>query len=241
MKALIIDDEPNGRDILETLIVKFIPSITEIKTADDVEIGVQQILSFQPDILFLDVEMPGGTGFNVLDDNRISDSTFHVIFTTAYENYAVKAIKYAALHYLLKPIDIEELKEAISRVAVAESLSAKTLTEKLHENKFSDRLRLVSKQGFDLIPCSEVIYCKSDSNYTRFVLVDGRKMLVSKTMGTYQEQLENNGFLRIHKSHIVNLSMITKYIHGKVGQVQLNNGESLYVSKDLKSKLLNLL
>ncbi|MEM7038789.1 MAG: LytTR family DNA-binding domain-containing protein [Bacteroidota bacterium] len=242
LTAIIIDDEQNGREILSTLLRQHVPNLTVLDALPSAAEGAKAIRKHDPDIVFLDVEMPTGSGFTLFETESIRDRQFHVIFTTAYEQYAIKAIKYAALDYLLKPIDLDELQQAVEKVRAKspdESESAANLLQKLQSAiQQEGRLKLVSREGFEMVSIQRILYCKSEANYTRFYLEDGSNRLVSKTMKLYQAQLEAHNFLRIHKSHMVNLSKIVRYLQGKGGQVILENGATLDVSKDKKSKLI---
>lgn len=244
MKAIIIDDELNGREILSTLIGKYIPDIQEVHLAKNAAEGIEKITQEEPDIVFLDIEMPNGSGFDMLESGRLINKHFHLIFTTAYEEYGWKAFRYKALDYLLKPINLDDLKRAIERCKEnqLEKTDYQQLASQLKKAfQLKSKFTLTSREGFEVINVSDIIYCKSEANYTRFFLLDGSKRFISKTMKTYQSILEENGFLRIHKSYIINLNLVTNYVHGKPAYVKMSNGDYLEISKTKKALLLDVL
>lgn len=244
MKAVIIDDEQNGREILRTLLTKYVPEVTTTAEANNAKTGLRQILQTKPDIVFLDIEMPNGSGFDLLEAPALVDREFHLVFTTAYEEYALKAFRYQALDYLLKPIDIKQLRLAVQRCQVSPLPSrdyselAKVLRQKFQRHP---KVTLATREGFEILSVSDIIYCKSEINYTRFFLIDGSKRLVSKTMKTYQSLLEGNGFYRIHKSYIVNLNEVTNFVQGKPAYLKMSNGDYLEISRNKKAELIQIL
>lgn len=217
LKALIVDDEEKARDILLFHLENSVPEITRIEMASNVPEALQQIRRFQPDILFLDIVMPQRDGFDLLD--ALDDWNFDVIFTTAHDQFAIKAIRFSALDYLLKPIDPDELREAVLRHL--EKKGEYPRRKDLYRN-FVDNLRVPKEHEFKLaIPTTdgtyffripEIIRCQADRNYTVFHLTDQRRFVSSKTLGEYEEILGNQGFIRVHKSHLVNLEFIDNYL-----------------------------
>lgn len=217
LKALIVDDEKKARDILLFHLENFIPEITQIETAASVSEALDRIKSFQPHLLFLDIVMPQQDGFDLLD--ALDDWNFDVIFTTAHDQFAIKAIRFSALDYLLKPIDPDELRDAVNR-----HLENRKNPPKQHElyRNFVDNLRAPREGEFKLaIPTSEgtyffrtldIIRCQADSNYTIFHLTGQRRFVSSKTLGEYESVLQMHGFLRVHKSHLVNLEFIDNFL-----------------------------
>lgn len=242
-KVVIIDDEQSGREVLSQLLASN-KDISIVGFGESAESGIAAIVEHKPDIVFLDIEMPNGTGFNVLDNDAVRDINFRVIFTTAFEKYALKAIKYAALDYILKPIDKNELNAALQKVIV-EKQTAGGNNEWIEDLKTafnkSSRLKLISKDGFDMVDVNSIVYIKADANYTMFYFDDGTSKLISKTMKIFQLYLEQHGFLRIHRSHIINTSKMSKYQHGKGGQVVMTNKAVLDVGPDYKKTLMDAL
>lgn len=245
MKALIADDEFNGRELLRELLLKIEPRITDIALADDVGTAVDGINENEPDIVFLDIQMTSGTGFDVLE--AVNSRNFEVIFVTAYENYAIEAFKFAAIDYLVKPINVENLRAAVLRAidnrrmkASEERLSA-LLDNIKPGRKESSKIALPTLKGFEMHDVQNISHCRSEGNYTRFHMSDGASVLVSRTMKDFEAILERNGFLRIHRSSIVNLEHVKQYIKGKGGEVIMKSGEVLDVSRNKRDELLEAL
>ncbi|MCB0524939.1 MAG: response regulator transcription factor [Lewinellaceae bacterium] len=217
LKALLVDDEEKAREILQFHLQNFIPEITAVEMASSVPEALQAIKSFKPDLLFLDIVMPQQDGFDLLD--ALDEWDFDIIFTTAHDQFAIKAIRFSALDYLLKPIDPDELKAAVDRHLLNRKEESKK--QELYRN-FVDNLRAPLETEFKLaIPTADgtyffktpdIIRCQADSNYTVFHLSGKRKFVSSKTLGEYEAILQTQGFLRVHKSHLVNLSFIDNFL-----------------------------
>ena len=239
IKAIIVDDEQNGREILDILIKKYCKDVFVCAIVATIKEAIYAIKKHNPELIFLDIELEGGTGFDVLSHSEIKEKQFNVIFTTAYEQYAIEAIKNNAIDYLLKPIDVEELKKSILKVSNSDKFNYKNFTEDLKRSFMrSNKLKLVSRTGFQLVNIQSIIYCKSEVNYTRFYFENGKSILTSKTLKTYQKHLENNDFLRIHRSHIINLNKVQEFLQSKVGQVVMSNKHRLDVSPTIKPILI---
>lgn len=244
--TLIIDDESNGRDILTALLEKFCPSLEILGTADNAESGRTMIAALKPQLVFLDINMPGQTGFDLLQ--QIESIDFEVIFVTAHDNYALKAFKFSAIDYILKPIDLDDLKAAVKKAEEKLSLNDKP-KERYNEffnniknirNPF-DKLGLATRDGLIFIKISEIIRCESDVNYTWFYLEKGEKILASKTLKEFEEMLDEYNFYRIHKSHLVNLSHLKRYIKGEGGSVIMSDNSEVEVSRRNKEGLMKRL
>jgi two-component system, LytTR family, response regulator len=209
------------------------------------EAGIMSILNLKPDLVFLDIEMPTATGFDVIEATKEND--YEIIFTTAYEHYAIKALKANAVDYLLKPIDVEELINAVNTAKIK-------ITDK-QKNDYGQQLELLLKkmaftakkvaiptgEGIMLVATDDIVQMESDSNYTNVFLKDGRKILISKTLKCMEEQLKNQHFLRVHSAHLININEIERYIRGDGGQLILKNNLSIPVSRAHKQELLNML
>ncbi len=244
IKALIIDDERRARNILKLLIERHIPAITEIQLAENATEGLRKIRSFKPHLLFLDIEMPLMDGFDLLSELETRD--FDLIFTTAYDQYAIQAIKFSALDYLLKPIEVEELKAAVHRFqeniekAVEKNQLYQNLLQSLNPTeKVKPKLAISTQNGAVFLFLDDIIRCESQSNYTMFYLNNGKKLLASRTLKEYDSILSEYQFLRVHKSHLVNLNFVERYsndgilhLKGK-GQVMVSRRKKILV----KSKL----
>jgi len=244
IKALIVEDEKNSQELLKELVEQYCDSVSIVGIAGSVAEALEAIKTHRPDLVFLDIELPDGDGFQVLE--KCEDIDFDVIFTTASNQYAMRAFKFSATDYLLKPVDIEELQEAVKRVVEKrkkqEESSAdqiKALLENIRShNKPFKRIVLPTSNGFTVVDPSEIIRCESDRNYTFIFLVDGRKILVSRTIKEYDEMLRDYNFFRIHQSHLINLNFLKNYTRGRGGYVELKDGTTLDVSARRKSEFL---
>ena len=239
IEAIIIDDELHAREFLESQISRLCKDVKIKGKASSAEEGIQLIESINPDIVFLDIEMPGKSGFDLL--YNLKNTNFKVIFTTGYDQYAIKAIRFSAFDYLLKPIDSDELIACINRVRTSHGINTdqiKTLSENIEVD--SEKLRLVipNRSSFDIIELMNIIYLKGEGNYTKFVLSNQKTILASKTMKEYEEFLPEKNFVRIHKSTIVNMNFVKKYTRGDGGQVYLTTNEIFNVSRSRKADFL---
>lgn len=242
MKSIIIDDEPNSRDVLKNMLNDFFPEVQVLKLVDNATEGIKAIKLYKPDVVFLDVEMPGGNGFKVLE--AFPEPAFKVIFTTAYSEYALKALKLSALEYLLKPINVEELQTAVEKAKIRQSevqnKKLRLLEGYLGPNGGQYRqIALPVSDGYDLIELNDIIRCESDRNYTRFYLTGKESILVARTLGEYEELLHDAGFCRVHNSNLINLRHVKKYIRGKKGQVLMTDGTYVDVASRRKDDFLN--
>ena len=216
IKAILIEDEKKSRDVLAHLLQKNCPDISIIGIAENVKAGIEIVHNLKPELIFLDVMMPDGSGFDVLE--KISDLKFDVIFTTASEKFAVKAIKFSALDYLLKPIDAEELKAAVKKVLDRKHIiSPKENLHSLLENiKKSDeqysKITLPTGSAYEVVLVKDIIRCEANDNYTNVYLADGKKFLVSGTLKHYEELLPEKDFVRVHHSHLINRTHMLRFL-----------------------------
>lgn len=243
MTAIIVDDEKHCREVLEHLLLKHCRDITLLASCADGNEALKVLEVRSPDILFLDIEMPGMNGFELLE--KFPDAGFEIIFTTAYNEYAIKAIKHSALDYLLKPIDKEELKIAVQRAIEQKSVKPadriNDLLDKLNVKRPSKRFAASTMEGLIMVNADDILYCESDSAYCKLVFTDGKSLLLSKTLKDVEESLHQDEFCRIHSSYLVNLNYVKKYIKGEGGEVVMNNGVNLPVSRTRKQDFLRLL
>jgi two-component system LytT family response regulator len=216
IKALIIDDEPSAVKTLTLLLSHYVPEINELKSTNDPHDGLRLLKSYQPDLLFLDIQMPLMTGFGLL--KQLPEINFNIIFTTAHDQYAIEAIRFSALDYLMKPIDGEELQQAIKRYStkLSQAVNNKPLYNNfLHNIHAADsrgfKLALPTTQGTFFYNPQEIIRLEGESNYTKFFFTGNKTLLTSKTLKEYEEILLNHGFIRIHKSHIINKAHVVNY------------------------------
>ena len=243
-KAVIIDDEAKGRLALKEKLKQYCPGVEVVAEASNGKEGIAAIEMHHPQIIFLDIEMPVMNGFEML--NNISDKNFHIIFTTAYDQYAIKAIKYAAFDYLLKPIDIEELKTAVLKLDTKETLQTGKQIELLQQNmqqpkKNLHKLAIPTLEGLFFYDINDVVHLEANSNYTHIHFLNKTKILASKTLKEFEELLPGDIFFRPHHSHLINLNYIKRYIKGDGGQIELQNGTYVDVSRRKKDEFLKVI
>ncbi len=232
MRTILIDDEKKSLNVLKNIIEEYCKDVDIIAIADNVENGITLIKKHKPDLIFLDIEMKTASGFDLLE--RLGNFEFEVIFTTAYEQYAIKAIRYNALDYLLKPIDVSELRTAIDKVS--HKLSRKSGNETGISNH--TKITISTSEGVYFVEFKNIIRCEADGAYTNIFLLDKRKITVSKNIKEYEMLLQNNHFVRIHNSHIINLYEVDKYLKSDGGQVVLKDGNILPLSINKKEEFL---
>lgn len=243
LTAIIIDDEARAGDALRLALEKFVPEVTEIVVCLDSRQAAAAIAQHKPQLVFLDIKMPYLSGFDVLE--QIPHQHFKVIFTTAFNEFAIKAIRFSAFDYLLKPIDVEDLAATVARFltmqkdGVPNSALLNNMLYNMQATSQSFRLALPGKEGAHFIQPASILYCEAVSNYTRFYTDDGNQLVTSKTLGYYEDLLTPYGFIRCHKSFIVNRSFIA-YIDYD-GFIVLNNAMRLEVSKRRKAEVLRLM
>lgn len=241
-KTIIIDDEQKSRDNLVNKLTRFCPTVEVIGQADNVQSGLDIIKERNPHLVFLDIEMPDGTGFDLLEKSEHAGS-FNVIFVTAHDNYAVKAFRYSAIDYLTKPIDPEVLIEAVEKARDdIENANISRKLEALLENKNGlEKIALPTSDGIQLIRVSNIIRCQSDGNYTHFFLKQGEKILITRTLKEYTDLLSEHGFHRIHHSHLINISYVERYVNRDGGYVVMEDGTHVEISRRKKDEFLTAL
>ncbi len=239
LNTIIVEDEEASRDILRNYLNKYCPNVSILGEASNVEDALVLIRNHDLDVVFLDVEMPFGNAFDLLD--RVGTIDFETIFVTAYDHYAIEALNAHASYYLMKPISIDELIKAVDYVIEIkekeEALQEQVLTPKT--NSVNGKITIPQQDGFEVIDTADILYCKADDNYTEIYLNTNKKKLVSKTLKYIEEALSNANFARVHKSYLVNVNEIIKYVKGKGGSVILSNGKEIIVSASKKSELLS--
>ena len=244
-KALIIDDEQKARSILEHYIRSFIPEITELRQAGSVSEGLEVLNTYQPDLVFLDVEMPHRNGFDFLAE--VKEPAFDVIFTTAYNQYAIQAIRFSALDYLLKPVDPEELKASVRRHVdkqvneAAKQQLYHNLVGNIAKKDVKDfRIAVTSSDGVHFFGVDEILRLEAESSYTRIYLTNRNPFVASKTLKYFEEMLEEFGFIRTHKSHLVNPRFVNRISHDNEF-ILLKDGSRVEVSRRKKEEVLQQL
>lgn len=240
MRTVIIDDESKSRQTLKNFISKYAPNIKVTGEAGCVEEGIALIEKERPELVFLDIQMPDGNGFDLL--GRISFTDFKLIFCTSYDQYAVKAFRFSAIDYLLKPLDPDIFIAAIRKIRDEKENLVKEKIDTLKINKTNfTRIALHSSEGISLVDINDIIRCESDVNYTKFIIKDQAGILVSKTLKEFDSLLSDHGFIRVHKSSLVNINHICKYIKGEGGWLIMSDGAEVVVSRRKKEQLLQLL
>ena len=236
LRAIIIDDDESNISSLSEKLFKHFPEVEVIARLDNGADGIESIDTLMPDVVFLDIEMPVMNGFAMLQ--RLNFRDFELIFVTAYDHYAIKAIRFSALDYLVKPVEIEELREAIGRVSMNRlnrrtNAQVNVLLDYILK-KPAKRLPVPTSDGICYVEFDDIIYLAADNNYTIINLVKGQRLLASRTLKDFEELLPAELFLRIHHSHIINKNYVERYIRGEGGQVIMRNGVVLDVSKRKK-------
>lgn len=242
--ATIVDDEPYCCESLVTLLERYCPDIKVMDICYSAAEALESVKQKKPDILFLDIEMPHMNGFELLE--KLPEINFELIFTTSYNQYAIKAIRFSALDYLLKPIDREELQKAVVKVVKQKHSpfpqQIEILLQKLnHPTIAINKIAIPTMEGLQMIYVESIISCASDSNYTILQLKNKQKITASRTLKEIEELLEDYSFARVHHSHLVNLNEVEKYIKGEGGYLLMSDGTTVDVSRSRKEILLKRL
>lgn len=244
IKTIIIDDEHNAREFLEKLLNRYLPNeFLVLDKCESVDKAIVSIEKNEPELIFLDVEMPNKNGFELLKEMK--SRSFDVIFTTAYSEYAIKAIKENALDYLLKPINYIDLLETIKRYKQRLEKNTKQDNLKIILNQIDsgdsnfNKIALPTESGYEIINPNQILYCQADSNYSSVTFINGKKIILSKTLKYIEELLPKASFHRIHKSYLVNLNHIVRFNKSVDLYVELNNGEQLPLASRKKESFLN--
>lgn len=240
LTAIIIDDEMKGRVALKQKLQDYCPDIKLAGEASNGFEGLKLIDKYQPEVIFLDIQMPRMNGFEML--HQVKNKNFHLIFTTAYDQYAIRAIKYAAFDYLLKPVDIEELKTAIQRVQQDKKQHTGEKLEVLEQNISTrhplNKIAIPTLDGLLFFDISDIIHLEAQSNYTAIYFHHHPRLLASRTLKEFEEMLPDTMFFRPHHSHLINLNYIKRYIKGDGGQIEMQNGNFVDVARRKKDEFL---
>ena len=242
--AIIVDDEPYSCESLVTLLERYCPDVKVLDICYSAASALKSINEQKPQLLFLDIEMPHMNGFEMLE--KLPETDFELIFTTSYDQYAIKAIRFSALDYLLKPIDQDDLRKAVQKVANnsnhVSDQQIKILLQKLnHPTIAVNKIAIPTMEGLQMIFVESIISCAADRNYTVIMLKNGQKIIASRTLKELEEVLEDYSFTRVHHSYLVNLNEVDKYIKGEGGYLLMSNGTNIDVSRSRKEFLLKKL
>ncbi len=245
IKTLIIEDEQKSRDVLMKIIEKNCPELKVVGSATNVTEGVELIKSLKPDLVFLDITMPDGSGFDLLE--QVSDQKFELIFATASNSHAVRAFKYSACDYLLKPIDIEELRNAVLRVVKrkSETPDMGNLNFLIQQLKRSDdnfqKITLPTGNAYEIINLKDIVRCEADGSYTYFYLTDKRKLMVSASLKHYEELLPEQDFIRVHHHNLINMNHVIRFLKEDGGYAVMTDGSKIEISRRKKDQFMERL
>ncbi|MGX1931283.1 LytR/AlgR family response regulator transcription factor [Flagellimonas sp. 2504JD4-2] len=243
LKVVIVEDEKHSREILKSLLEEFCQDVKVIAAASTVEEAVKVLSVFSPDVVFLDIELQSGVGFDILE--QIKEPSFEIIFTTAFEKYAVKAIKFSSLDYLLKPIALDELQKAVEKARVKIDTNVyrqqlDTLMQSLsRQSNKQEKICLATTAGMEFIAIDDIVLCKADGSYTSFVLKNKNSLLVSKHLKEYENLLADQLFMRVHNSYLINLREVKKYIKSDGGYIIMSNDMHVSLSPRKKDDLID--
>lgn len=241
LKAVIIDDETAAINALQLLMKKHTPEVEVVGHATKAREGITLIETHSPDIVFLDVSMPDMSGFALLKE--VGQYDFHLVFTTAHERFAIQAIKHQAADYLLKPIDIDELKTAVERILLAQNSGNQRLVKPvaLQRLQYSGRIALPVKEGVIYLPIADIVWVESDGNYSTFHTVESKKYLVAKNIGEYEQLLPDSEFFRAHKSHLLNIRKVKKFVRTDGYFAEMEGGARLEIARRKKEEFLQVM
>lgn len=245
IRCIIVEDEAKSRETLKGLLSRFCPDVMVVAEANGVQSGREAIHKHNPDLVFLDIEMPDGSGFRLLEYTDKMD--FEVVFTTAFDQFAIKAIRYAALDYLLKPIVPEELEAAVEKVRQQKVKKSnmknfEVLLSNIGSNAIEPKKVILSTvEKIHVVEVDNILRCESDNYYTHFYFVQGGHLLISKTLKDVEALLEGGSFIRPHKSHLINIKHIQNFMRDEGGFITLTSGDKIPVSRRKKEKILEII
>jgi two-component system LytT family response regulator len=244
IRCVLIDDESNSLEMMEWLLKTYCPQVRIVEMCNSAAAGIAAIRTHMPDVVFLDIEMPKMNGFDMLE--QFDKLSFDVVFCTAYDQFAIKAFRYSALNYLLKPIDPDDLKATIVRIEEKRNAPSKEQIELLLQSMHQparptiQRIALTTGDGMIFVPTTDILYCQAESNYTNVVLSGNKKILVSKVLKEIDEALSGSDFFRIHNSFLVNLNHISRYVRGDGGYVVMADGATVGISRSRRQEFMEM-
>ena len=240
--AVLIDDEKNALEVLEMQLTRFCKDVHVLAMCDSGAKGIAAIKKYHPDLVFLDIEMPHKNGFDVLNESR--EMAYDVVFTTAYDQFAIKAFKFSAIDYLLKPIDILELQAAVEKSRLKNGQAGldekiKLLFSQLNQPaKLNNKIALPVGDAMQVMEADEIIRCESESNYTHVYLANGKKLTFAKTLKEVEENIQGIPFCRIHQSHLINVNHVSKFVKGEGAYVVMKDGTQIAISRNRKEAFM---
>ena len=244
MKAIIVDDETRARTLLAKMLKEYCPDVDVVAEGSDLPSGVKVIRKWRPDVVFLDIEMPGYSGLELLDFFDEQEVTFEIIFVTAYNNYAIKAFKMSAVDYLLKPVEPGELEQAVDRVRKKSVQARGNNIAPLRENLKEEGVRTIAvpdSNSIRFLKLTDILFFKADNTYTEIFFADGSKLTISRTLKNIEDTLQGgSGFFRCHKSYIVNTSLLTDYVKSDGGYLVVRGNHNIPISAEKVQDLLAL-
>lgn len=242
IRCVLIDDESNSLEMMEWLLKTYSPEVKIEAMCNSASGGIEAINHFKPDVVFLDIEMPHMNGFDMLE--QFDKISFDVVFCTAYDQFAIKAFRYSALNYLLKPVDPDDLKETIRRLEQKKAAPSREQIDLLMQNirqavkPAVQRIALTANDGMIFVATEDILYCHAESNYTSVVLKGGKKILVSKVLKDIDEALSGPDFFRVHNSYLINLNHITRFVRGEGGYVVMDDGTAIGISRSRRQEFM---
>lgn len=244
LKCILVDDEINSLEMMEWLLKTYCPEVEILALCNSAKEGIDAINRLDPEIVFLDINMPEMNGFDMLE--QVKNHSFEIVFCTAHDQFAIKAFKFAAINYLLKPVDPDDLKTTIQRIAekrinISEDQYS-LLMQKLNRSSKSapNRIALTTNEGLIFVETRDIVYCKAESNYTTVILSDNKKITVSRVLKELDEVLSGPEFFRVHSSFLIGINHVKKFIRGEGGHLVMDNGDSITVSRSRKQEFMEL-
>lgn len=244
IRCILIDDENDSLEVMEWMLKTYCPQVKIEAVCNSAEKGIAAINRLRPDLIFLDIEMPNMNGFDMLE--QFDELFFDIVFVTAYDQFAIRAFRYCALNYLLKPVGEDDLQETIRRIEKKKTIPSKEQMDTLMQNirqgnkQTVSRIALTTSDGMLFVATQDIIFCTSDNNYTTVVMTGGKKILISKTLKEIDETLAGPDFYRIHNSFLVNINHIKKFVRGDGGYVIMDEGTTVSISRSKKQEFLDL-
>lgn len=242
--CILVDDEPLNLEGLEKMIKRYCPELTVTGKAESAQQALDMIRAQSPQIVFLDIQMPKENAFDLLD--KLMPVDFEIIFVTAFDNYALKAFRYSALDYLLKPVDMDELRTAVQKAKTKllekdVNLRLSGFLEQIKDKSGQSRIALKTKEGLIFYPVKDILYCTAERAYTRFTFTNGKQLLVTGNLKEFEGLLPDDNFCRVHDSYLINLDHVKKYHYGKGGYVEMSDGAAIDVSSRKRAAFLGKL